>query len=51
VVVCTAEAEDLPVLCHRVIVMRNGTVDAELRADALTQESLLSATTREINDV
>ena len=51
VVVCTGEAEDLPALCHRVIVMRNGSVSAELEADSLTQESVLSATTQEGQDV
>ena len=40
VLFCTAEPEDLTSLCHRVVMMRGGTVAAELSGSDLTQENI-----------
>jgi ribose transport system ATP-binding protein len=45
VVVCTAESEDLPALCHRVIVMRDGRVADVLEGERLTQANVLGSCT------
>jgi ribose transport system ATP-binding protein len=34
--ICTAEAEDLPTICSRVLVMRNGRIGAELRQEEVS---------------
>lgn len=41
VMVCTAEAEDLPALCHRVVVLRDGRIVAEFMGENLTQENVV----------
>jgi ribose transport system ATP-binding protein len=41
VLLCTAEPEDLPKVCHRVLVMREGTIVDELAGDRLTQHDVL----------
>jgi ribose transport system ATP-binding protein len=41
VLLCTAEPEDLAEVCHRVLVMRNGTIADELSGDRLTQHDVL----------
>jgi ribose transport system ATP-binding protein len=45
VLVCTAEAEDLPRLCHRVVLLSEGRVVKEFSEDRLTQENLLLGVT------
>jgi ribose transport system ATP-binding protein len=47
VIVCTAEAEDLPALCHRAVVMRSGRIAEELSGSDLTQERLLVSCSQE----
>ncbi|MFF3585165.1 sugar ABC transporter ATP-binding protein [Streptomyces mirabilis] len=42
--VCTAETEDLPGLCNRVLVLRGGRVVAELSGRDLTTERILAET-------
>jgi ribose transport system ATP-binding protein len=42
VLFCTAEPEDLTSLCHRVVMMHNGAVAAELTGGELTQENIFS---------
>jgi ABC-type sugar transport system ATPase subunit len=46
IIVCTAEPEDLPHLCHRVIIMRDGQFVEELSGDSLTQENILMSCNR-----
>ncbi|MGC0367330.1 ribose transport system ATP-binding protein [Rhodococcus sp. 27YEA15] len=41
IVLCTAEPEDMPDVCHRVIVMRGGTVVDELAESRLNRNDLL----------
>ncbi|WAM19621.1 sugar ABC transporter ATP-binding protein [Rhodococcus sp. JS3073] len=43
VLLCTAEPEDLPDVCHRVVVMRRGKVADELSGDRLNQHELLAS--------
>ncbi len=45
VLVCTAESEDLPRLCHRVVLMSEGRIVKEFSEDRLTQENLLLGVT------
>jgi len=40
VIICTAEPEDLPNLCHRVMVIHNGSFVNELHGASLTQENI-----------
>jgi ribose transport system ATP-binding protein len=40
VLICTAEPEDLPDVCHRVVVMRRGTLADELTGSYLNQHDL-----------
>jgi ribose transport system ATP-binding protein len=42
VLFCTGEPEDLTSLCHRVVMMRGGTIVADLTGDELTQENIFS---------
>ena len=42
VLFCTAEPEDLTSLCHRVVMMRDGAIVAELTGSELTQENIFS---------
>jgi len=44
VVFATSEIEDLPSVCHRVLVLRNGEVAHELAGGELSEHSILSAT-------
>ncbi|MDV6271137.1 sugar ABC transporter ATP-binding protein [Rhodococcus globerulus] len=41
IVLCTAEPEDMPDLCHRVIVMRGGTIVDELTESRLNRNDLI----------
>lgn len=43
ILVCTAETEDLPSLCDRVIVLRGGVVVAELAGEELDEHRLIAA--------
>lgn len=42
--VCTAETEDLPILCDRVLIMRNGRIGAELRDGEVNDSRIVQAT-------
>jgi ribose transport system ATP-binding protein len=42
VLFCTAEPEDLTSLCHRVVMMHDGAIVAELSGDELTQENIFT---------
>lgn len=46
VLVCMAESEDLPKLCHHVLVMRDGRTGEELSGDTLSQERIFAACSR-----
>jgi ribose transport system ATP-binding protein len=43
----SSDAEELAHLCHRVLVMREGRIAAELKAPAVTAEDIVSAAVRE----
>ena len=43
----SSDAEELAHLCHRVLVMREGRVVAELRAPGITAEHVVSAAVRD----
>ena len=43
----SSDAEELAHLCHRVLVMREGRIAAELRAPGVTAEAIVSAAVRE----
>ena len=43
VVFATSEIEDLPTVCHRVLVLRGGTIARELRGRDISQHTLLAA--------
>lgn len=43
VVFATSEIEDLPPVCHRVLVLRNGEVVRELAGDEISEHSVLAA--------
>lgn len=47
----SSDAEELSRLCHRVLVMREGRVVAELEAPGVTAESIVSAAVREAQNV
>ncbi len=43
VLICSSEAKDLASICDRVLVLRHGSVVAELSDDALTEERIVAA--------
>jgi ribose transport system ATP-binding protein len=43
VVFCTSEVEDLPAVCHRVLVLREGLVARELSGSAISEHTVLEA--------
>jgi ribose transport system ATP-binding protein len=43
VVFCTSEIEDMPAVCHRVLVLRDGMVARELSGSAISEHSVLEA--------
>ena len=47
----SSDAEELAHLCHRVLVMREGRIAAELAAPGITAEHIVSAAVREAQDV
>jgi ribose transport system ATP-binding protein len=46
VIVCTAEPEDLPGLCHRVLVLSNGRIVETLTGEQITQEAIFISSSR-----
>ena len=51
VLLYSSDAEELAHLCHRVLVMREGRIVAELEAPGVTAEDIVSAAVRETNIV
>jgi ribose transport system ATP-binding protein len=51
VLLYSSDAEELAHLCHRVLVMREGRIAAELEAPGITAEEIVSAAVREIKVV
>jgi len=47
----SSDAEELAHLCHRVLVMREGRIAAELAAPGITAEHIVSAAVREAQSV
>jgi ribose transport system ATP-binding protein len=47
----SSDAEELAHLCHRVLVMREGRIAAELKAPGITAEQIVSAAVREASVV
>ena len=47
----SSDAEELAHLCHRVLVMREGRIAAELKAPGITAEQIVSAAVREAHGV